>query len=963
MLKHRYLLFALLLLLSFPVLNPLHAQKQGNIWYFGNNAGMDFNSGPPVALTNGALTTSEGCASICDANGGLLFYTDGINVYNRNHIQMPNGNLLNGNGSSTQSGVIVPFVGNPNRYYIFTCDDIAGPNGIQYSVVDMTSQAGMGDVVTKNTPLYTPSCEKITAVQHANGTDWWVITHEANNANFRAYQVTGTGINTTAVTTTIGSVVPSNTATIGQLKVSSNGRKIGQVYWSGSVAEIFDFNPATGVISNAVTLTAQGNEYGCEFSPDNTKFYVAGWNLSGNPVYQYDLTATNINASRVMVYSGGTRAHGSMQLAPDGKIYVARIGADSLDVINNPNGLGTACNYAGQSFYLAGQTSWGGLPTIIQSFFKPAGFTYTGLCAGDTTFFEPSDTTALDTIWWDFGDPGSGALNTSMDRFPHHIYSTPGSYTVTVIAKFNGQPRDTTSQVIVIGQAPSVDLGADTTLCPGNVLILDAGNPGATYLWDDNSTAQTRSVSSAGTYSVTVSNSCGDDSSSINVFYRDPLLLDLGPDTSICQGGSVVLDATNPNATYVWGPNGETTPTITVTTSGTYSVTVTNVCRSINSSINVTVTDIPVVNLGNDTVLCIGESLVLDAGNPGNSYLWSPNGETSSTITVTTSGTYSVEVSNWCGLDQGTVNVDFVDTPMFDLGPDQRFCDGTEVVLDATSPQGVYTWSHGPTSATVSITESGTYSVTATNGCGTHSDTISLEKIFPPTVDLGPDRDLCWGDRIELDAANPYAYAYLWNDGRDKPSRLIRDVPGTYSVTLTGWCGTASDEVEVRYHGKPWLELGDDRTICQDEVVTLDAGAGHAYYYWSDGNEDQIREIRESGFYHVEIANEYGCINKDWINITVEYCPRDIYVPNAFTPNGDGLNDEFFITQNGATVMEYKIFDRWGKLIFVGRSAEDRWNGTFDGADCPEGVYVVTIQSQGAFGKVESTSSTISLYR
>src|SRR5688572_18740112 len=171
-----YILFALHVICFCAV-----AQGEANNWYFGVNAGITFNGGAPVALTNGVLSTSEGSASISDRNGNLLFYTDGIRVWNRNHTQMPNGFGLAGNPSSAQSGVIVPKPGSTTMFYVFTVSEEGNAPGACYSEVDMTLDSGNGDVIpgTKNTLLLpSPTSEKIAAVKHANGLFVWVIVHK-----------------------------------------------------------------------------------------------------------------------------------------------------------------------------------------------------------------------------------------------------------------------------------------------------------------------------------------------------------------------------------------------------------------------------------------------------------------------------------------------------------------------------------------------------------------------------------------------------------------------------------------------------------------------------------------------------------------------------------------------------------------------------------------------------------------
>lgn len=284
--------FKVLLLLTFLLsFSSIQAQNEAAIWYFGFNAGLDFNSGAPVALTNGMLSTNEGCSTISNSNGQLLFYTDGIRVWDKSHNVMPNGTGLFGNPSSTQSGIIVPKPNNPNLYYIFTVDDEAGPNGLRYSEVDLTLNGGNGDVnANKNILLTTPTAEKISAIEHTNGNDIWVITHEWNSNNFFAYLVTPAGVNTTPITSTVGAFHGGgNTSNaIGNLKFSPNGERLAlaQAYEPNFV-EVFDFDTATGLVSNPIFIngifTENGSDgpYGVEFSPDSNTLYVSDANYSG----------------------------------------------------------------------------------------------------------------------------------------------------------------------------------------------------------------------------------------------------------------------------------------------------------------------------------------------------------------------------------------------------------------------------------------------------------------------------------------------------------------------------------------------------------------------------------------------------------------------------------------------------------------------------------------------------------
>ncbi|NNE76504.1 MAG: hypothetical protein HKN31_05465, partial [Pricia sp.] len=247
-------IFALFLLL-FSLIQVSFAQREASRWYFGNKAGLDFNSGSPVALTDGELETHEGCSTISDQNGNLLFYSDGINVWDKLHRLMPNGTGLLGHESSTQSAIIIPKAGSKILYYIFTVDepDPEEPNnqGLNYTLVDLSLNNGFGDVVSseknvhlvtynQNNPLeYKLKCsEKITAVAHNDERSIWVITHFKNT--FYAFRVDENGVNHTPIVSQTNTNVPPEGYKqngIGYLKVSPDGSKIGIAHSQTSVSD------------------------------------------------------------------------------------------------------------------------------------------------------------------------------------------------------------------------------------------------------------------------------------------------------------------------------------------------------------------------------------------------------------------------------------------------------------------------------------------------------------------------------------------------------------------------------------------------------------------------------------------------------------------------------------------------------------------------------------------------------
>lgn len=351
-------------------------QGENNIWYFGNGAGLDFNSGDPVALTDGNLWTLEGCATVSDTGGNLLFYTNGISVWSKDHNVMANGTDLNGERSSSQSAIIVPKPMDPNIFYVFTTDAQGEENGLQYSEVDISMNDGLGEVTVKNTPLTTPTSEKLTAVRHQNNVYIWVLVHAYDSDSILAFLVTPNGVNSTPVASQAGSFItggPGGTqAYQGCLKASPDGRRLAIAHGRLSV-QLFDFNTTTGRVSNTVTLKEECaigdcRYYGVEFSPNGQYLYVnSGGNNNG--VFQYNVNATDPLSSEIFI--ANCNLCESMQLGPDNKIYVAKQGSYELDVINTPNNEGIDCGYSVDDLYLAGRHSQGGLPQKVQIRLEP----------------------------------------------------------------------------------------------------------------------------------------------------------------------------------------------------------------------------------------------------------------------------------------------------------------------------------------------------------------------------------------------------------------------------------------------------------------------------------------------------------------------------------------------------------------------------------------------------------------
>ena len=566
------------------------AQNEGNIWYFGENAGLDFNSGNPVALTDGMLNTFEGCATISDNNGDLLFYTDGMTVYNKDHIIMPNGLGLLGHSSSTQSSIIVKKPASSTIYYIFTVDGVTGNGGgLNYSEVDMTLDGGLGDInANKNINLIPFACEKVTTFTHQNGLDFWIISPESNTNIIYSFLLTSSGINLPAIQTNAVSPIDG----VGYLRGSADGERLVIVNSLASHnVELYEFDNSTGILIFQLMIPGHNGPYGVEFSPNSDVLYISDWGNAA--IWQYNLLAgssQDIINSELHLGSGGTG--GALQLAPDNKIYQAISGVLTLPAINNPDIIGLGCNYDINGAFLGGQTSSHGLPTFYSSIFIST-LDFVNLCFGDSTYFSFTNT-SLDSVSWNFGDVNSGQSNISTETSAYHVFSDTGTFEVVLYSYLNGI-IDTSITSVYINPLPNVNLGIDTAICDGDILLLDVEmQQGSSYLWHDNSVLSTYNVSFSGEYFVVVtdSNLCinGD---TINVVLNPLPYINLGDDIEICEKDVLTLDIYLENASYLWNDN-STISTFNIDATGVYSAILMDSNGCINSdTINVIINPLP----------------------------------------------------------------------------------------------------------------------------------------------------------------------------------------------------------------------------------------------------------------------------------------------------------------------------------------------------------------------------------
>lgn len=559
--------------------------KEAYNWHFGHYAGLTWNVGHVATTTSASsMATNEGCSSISDADGNLLLYTDGSKVWNRNHVVLPNseqssiGGWLHGDGSATQSAVIVPKPHDPNIYYIFTVDANLGSYGCSYSVVDMNLMGGTGDVVSgqKNIPLFTPSSEKICVVRHQNGVDYWIVTHPWNKNVFHSYLLKNAGLSSIPVVSATGLFYTGGAnATRGYLKASADGAHIAAAISGFDTYELFSFDNSTGVLDLKLSMPANYTDaYGVEFSPNGN--YLYGSNRWGNSIYQWDLSSgvdSVILASEVQIGTLSDATAGALQLAPDKNIYIARKNHNYLSAIFNADSAGMSSGFQEYGVMLAAGTECEeGLPSFVHLPYVNADFSFTYCTA--TADFQINNTLWLDSVKWNFGDTLS-PNNTDNGFTPSHYFISLDTFMVELIVYGYGL-SDTIVQPVYKMNAPVINL-TDTAICEGETLVLDATSAYANYAWSTGQTTALVNLDVAGVYYVTVSNNCGSAIGQITLsFYPSPII-DFGADTLISLAETFLLAPTVVNAdTYLWSTT-ETTAFINVTQPGFYNLTATSV--------------------------------------------------------------------------------------------------------------------------------------------------------------------------------------------------------------------------------------------------------------------------------------------------------------------------------------------------------------------------------------------------
>jgi len=412
-----------------------------------------------------------------------------------------------------------------------------------------------------------------------------------------------------------------------------------------------------------------------------------------------------------------------------------------------------------------------------------------------------------------------------------------------------------------------------------------------------------------------------------------------------CYGSAcVTVSGGVPSYSYLWS-NGATTNCISGLQSGTYIVTVSdNSCIQLHITDTVTIARTVVLQVSGDTVICAGSCTVLTASG-ASTYTWTPAAGLSATSgAVVTASPMVTTVYTITGITNGcpgrdSIRIHVKPRPAAFLGNDTLLCGVSSVTLNAANPGFTYLWSTGDTTQTIAVTADGSYSVTVNGLHCTGQDTISVHFVPPPVVNLGNDTTICPGTSLVLDAQNPGA-GYLWSTGATTQTINVSTAGNYWVIVTIGICVT-SDTIQI--HVVPEISLGRDQSLCFQPQDTLGIDIDATSYHWSTGDTTHQIIVSEPGQYWLSVFHD-NCILTDTVNVTGGF--TSLYIPNAFTPDNNGLNDYFRPYGIGVTAFDMKIFTRWGEEIFETMDMNLGWDGRYKGGKAQMGVYVYVITYQ-----------------
>jgi len=991
--------------------------KEANHWIFADDSiHLEWNGTNFIEQTPAGAGTFEASAIANDANGQLLFYTNGRKVYNRQNQVMPNGNLMIDASSSTQK-ITVPLPGSDSLWYLFIpmSSDIVSPLGdtttkLLMSLVDMSLDGGNGDVVIKNQNILQPTTEKVVATHHCNGVDWWIVGHEAGSNRFFSWLLSKNSLQS-PVQSNLGIVKPNDRSTkAGELQFSPDGLKLAMItgpsYFKSKdtswTVEIFDFDPLTGIISNNNLLGEFPGEhphsetYGLEFSPNNHFLYVAraAWY---DTLMQFDVTLPTIQEIRnsrkdVFIAQDPTEdALFALLTGPDSKIYVANYLEPYLGVIENPNESGENVIYNNKGLVFNRGVSSLGLPNFPNGIYHPgkpwikgpksicdtiqeAQYYISGNCRYQDYEWHVTGNSSIvrmlgDTIWLHPIHPGQEQL--TVQKFSACGITTDTIY-ITIDSCLSGynpckfnftwgevdtvicKGEDAWFSYFSQADHAFIELNHDGILRPVSGSLLSIPQPDKDVL-----------------ISLHLNSDLGCDTIiEIWVHINPPIEFNITTlDTLVCFGDSALLDITtspsnlieifskdlnwvisNPSLPLHFGP---------VIQDSSLYIRIRNTSVDCDSIYQWNIHLDPGSVVSSDTLIgCKGDSIEVEG-------MWYHQD----------ADLMQTYIRPGCDSLHSTI-LRFKNPPEIEVHVQAPCPESAGSVMMSTlnDPILIYSINGGTVQTSPQFSEltPGFYNLSAFNAFGCKTDTTiqlpfpsdfhSITTVVTPTTCQEDNGSIIFHPLLTtflfqwMDHAPSYdsvfsglsngRYLFQIQDTLGCVDTVIIDIPSkdisTYTFEITpAQCGKTNGAIDL-YPARNINEV----TIDETPLKTF---------------RQHIGELG-AGDLHLHIRDTNDCLVDTIIHIPAS-C--DLFIPNVFSPNGDGINDIFgLIPLINFNFWELNIFDRSGNLIFTSFDPLKGWSGETKNQPAQSGVYAWTLEFQiSGIGEFTFKKGDITLVR
>jgi len=882
---HKYTILTIFLFVT----THLVAQKESNIWYFGNGQGVEFNQLTPSALSDSFTKSIHRLvpATICDSLGNEVLFSNGISIRNG---KTKNETLTSLFGISEYQTIlnnyIIPNPDNHNEYFVFSSGsyrEINQDGNLQYKGTSRYQRVRFTGPEKDSLIQVSPPQEflnkesLIAAYENIENNFYWVAVYAPITGRLYIHKLGENGLAYPSHaywldTTGLNPEQPTNTINWNTITFSSDGSKLAfaKVAYDNSIT-LCNFDQKNGTISGIRRIEEVSISL-LEFSYSGEFIYV---NKSvGGGIYQCRTQFTNsLNLSDTGFATLIGDGFGSALIGPDKKIYLGGGSQNSrIGIIHFPDMAGLACGF--DTVGIVGVR--GTLPRyVLSSTFRPTIWS-SGFCLGDSTSIQLFNLEA-DSAILDWGD---GTTEYALQSQYSHLYLTQDSFKIAYLY-FRKGVRDTFEQVVSIRKLKNIHLGNDSLICSGSALVLNLFDPDAeNYQWNTNATDSAITVSQEGLYAVQVSNGQCNYSDSIEVFTVDCAIAV----QKTCFGDTTKIRLVNSNYDSVmidFGDGYKLTASDSIyyhrySDSGTFTATISFYKNGLSREIikPIRINKLPVLNLGADTILCSSDHYQYEVGNSGfDSYLWS-DGNT---------------------------------TPSFTPDSSQEF------------------W--------VSV---------AKNGCST-SDTA---KVYIINCQIQID-SLCLNNLTKLSISEPALDSSVWDFGDGNIGygsevwnqyAFSGTFTGSLKVNINNLSKILPFTVDIEEIPKPFTD--SSLALCYGQALELPFSFEKYQIDWSEGTQGIQLIPDSSGTYFIRIRS-VNCQVDDSIQIHLNDCTCDNYTATGFSPNKDGLNETFIpMVSCEISSIHFWVYTRWGQNIFESESLTEGWDGTYLERPCEPGVYM-----------------------